>query len=191
MKRVTAGVLSVGLMSLLAFGTQLCRARPEPKMTTDPPSAEAVPPGPITATTPVAIPTEPGAELQNAIRAIADGDKETTLRLTFVGMTPPAIRASVRVYLNADPRRPLPDTEAPQFVGSFSFYGTTGSKTPYDMMVGLNATILRLNQAGKLRMGDPLVVSAIAVPFEEKADKVEIKVPFQRLRLSAHRTPSR
>jgi hypothetical protein len=123
------------------------------------------------------------------IRAVAEGDKHTTLRLTFVGITPPSTRIMVRVYLNADPERPLPGTDAPQFVSSFSFYGPAGEQGEEDVTLSLNAAVARLQRSGLLAVDKPVKITAIAVPLKPQDDIDEVKIPFKRLRLSAIRNP--
>lgn len=175
--------------AVTALAAALTLGHPGPKKPTEPPAIEAVPPGPIMSGSRLTVSLTPSTELETGIRAVAEGSKTVTLRLTFVGVTPPPSRASVRVYLNADSQKPLPGTDSPQYVAAFSFYGATGTTGAEDMMLSLNAAVVRLRQAGLLNFAKPLTITAIAVPLKPQDDVSDVKILFKRLRLSAVRGP--
>lgn len=187
MRSTKLGLWSACLCAALAAALGI--GGPVPKLLADSSSVDATPSGAITSGSPLSVSLVPEKDLQIAIRAVSDGDKTTTLRLTFVGATPPSSKVSVRVYLNPPRDKPLPDTDSPHYVASFSFYGAAGAKASEDMMLSLNAAVARLQRSGLLAVDKPLTITAIAVPLKPGGDVSDVKIPFKRLRLSAVRGP--
>jgi hypothetical protein len=95
----------------------------------------------------------------------------------------------MRVFLNADPQKPMPGIDSPHFVSSFSFYGSGHAKGVVDQMLSLNATVARLYEAGLLAADKPLIVTAVATPLDPRDDISGVRIPFKHIRLTAIRVP--
>jgi hypothetical protein len=141
---------------------------------------------------PLRVVLKPKADLASRIRAVAEGERGITLRLSVEGLDPPDAPVGIRVYLGSDPKKELPGTDSPHFVGTLGFFRNKDEDrdepeegTKEKKFVDLAGSIRRLQKKKLFDPDGPIAITLVVVPVRPGADIDGIAIPVRRVRLTA------
>ncbi|MEL7297533.1 MAG: tyrosinase family protein [Pseudomonadota bacterium] len=149
---------------------------------------EIVRDGEIQLTKPLTLDTNiRGEQLTNLMAASNTGER-LFLKIDHARL-PPTNDFYLRVFLNMPDANVMTSNSAPQFAGSYAFFGTASRHANVhsekhrktDFLINISQTIERLSQAGLLEANQTISVQLVPTPFRER----QLSRPEARLGLAA------
>ncbi len=138
---------------------------------------------------PTTIEITAGPDLRTALEEAAGAGSQSSLPIRIEGVKPPTRAAlGVRVFLNhpgADRNTSLEDAH---YLGSFTFFPSSGDAQPQDFLLDAAPALRRLEAAGEFSPEAPVKLTLIAVSLEaEEVPQGELRVTFQGISLGPQR----
>jgi hypothetical protein len=146
--------------------------------------------GSITGEKPITVELKPDADLQAALRGVAEsesrGGLNYSIRLSLSGLEmPPKAVNGARVYLNLPNASRATATSGPHYVATFAWGHDDGERQSF--LLGLNAPIRKLAKEGKFDANKPVTITIVLLPRKEDTDISSVKIGIQKVSISAHR----
>jgi hypothetical protein len=120
-------------------------------------------------------------EFRDRISSLAS-NRESTLRLSVVGLVPPKANVSVRIFLNDPTADATTEPDNPHYVGSFSFFVQPADpKSMVDFHLNLGPSVRRLEKNNKFDSKQKLEVTLFAVPIREGEVIDDLSIKFEKV----------